>query len=277
MSIRTQRDIATMTVAITGGARGIGRATAERLARQGAKVIIGDRDQDLVRQTAAEIGHGIVAAGLDVTSAESWNNFLVETAAAGPIDVLVNNAGIMPLGSVLKESEELSRSIVDVNLHGIIHGTKALAPGMAERGRGHIVNVASAVGRVALADGATYTASKFAAVGFSEATRSELAPLGIDVSVVLPTVVMTELASGVPAARGVKPVSADDVARVIEATLRRPKAELWVPRWSQGLTKLTQVMPRRFQEIVTHALKADSVLADADPAARAAYEARARS
>src|SRR3546814_2577708 len=93
----------------------------------------------------------------------------------------------MPLGSVLKESEELSRSIVDVNLHGIIHGTKALAPGMAERGRGHIVNVASAVGRVALADGATYTASKFAAVGFSEATRSELAPLGIDVSVVLPT------------------------------------------------------------------------------------------
>src|SRR3546814_19017332 len=88
---------------------------------------------------------------------------------------------------------------------------------MAERGRGHIVNVASAVGRVALADGATYTASKFAAVGFIEATRSELAPLGIDVSAVLPTVVMTELASGVPAARGVKPVSADDVARVIEA------------------------------------------------------------
>src|SRR3546814_16129314 len=125
MSIRTQRDIANMTVAITGGARGIGRATAERLARQGAKVIIGDRDQDLVRQTAAEIGHGVVAAGLDVTSAESWNSFLEETAAAGPIDVLVNNAGIMPPGSVLKESEELPRSNVAGNLHGINHGTKA--------------------------------------------------------------------------------------------------------------------------------------------------------
>lgn len=129
---------------------------------------------------------------------------------------------------------------------------------------------------MAAADGATYSASKFAAVGFSEATRAELKPQGIDVSVVLPTVVLTELSVGVPPTRGLKPVTADDVARVIEVTLRKPKPELWVPRWSQGLAKATQVMPRRVQEVVAHALKADSVLADADPAARAAYEARAR-
>src|SRR3546814_18168754 len=109
----------------------------------------------------------------------------------------------MPLGSVLKESEELSRSIVDVNLHGIIHGTKALAPGMAERGRGHIVNVASAVGRVALADGATDTASKFAAVGFSEPTRSEPAPLGVDVLLALPTGVTSVRGGGGIAGRWV--------------------------------------------------------------------------
>ena len=95
---------------------------------------------------------------------------------------------------MLKEPEAVARAIIDVNVHGIINGTKAVAPGMVDRGHGHIVNVASAVGRIAVADGATYSASKFAAVGFSEATRAELKPLGIDVSVVLPTVVQTELA-----------------------------------------------------------------------------------
>ena len=98
-------------------------------------------------------------------------------------------------------------------MHGLINGTKAIAPGMAERGRGHIVNVASAAGRIAVADGATYSASKFAAVGFSEATRAELAPLGIDVSMILPSIVATELASGVPATRGVKTVTPLEVAR----------------------------------------------------------------
>jgi hypothetical protein len=93
---------------------------------------------------------------------------------------------------------------------------------------------------------------------------------------VLPTVVRTELAAGVPAARGVKPVTAEDVAKVIEATVRRPRAEMWVPRWTQGLTRATGLLPRRAQEAIAHALKADTVLADVDPAARAAYEARAR-
>ena len=92
---------------------------------------------------------------------------------------------------------------------------------------------------------------------------------------VLPTVVRTELAAGVPAARGVRPVSADDVARVVEATVRRPRPELWVPRWAQGLTKATGMLPRRAQEAIAHLLRADTVLADVDPVARAAYEARA--
>ena len=152
----------------------------------------------------------------------------------------------------------------------------AVAPGMTARGRGHIVNVASAVGRVAVPNGATYSASKFAVVGFSEATRAELAPHGIDVSMVLPTVVLTELSAGVPAARGVKPVTADDVAEVIEATIRRPKPETWVPRWSQTVAKSANLLPRRLKEAVAHAMKADSALADADEGARASYEARVR-
>ncbi|MDN4163456.1 SDR family oxidoreductase [Nocardioides abyssi] len=270
------REISGLSVIVTGGARGIGKATVERFARQGATVAIGDRDVDLAELVAAPYGDRVKAAALDVTDPESWRTFLDEVAPLGPFDVLVNNAGIMPLGSVLKEPDGVAKAIVDVNLHGVIFGTKAVAPGMVERGRGHIVNVASAVGRLAVADGATYSASKFAAVGFSEAIRSELRPHGIDVTVVLPTVVQTELAAGVPAAKGVKPVTADDVAKVIEQAVRSPKAEMWVPRWSQGLVKVTSLLPRKVQDAMARLTQADSVLAQADPAARAAYEERAR-
>lgn len=271
-----KREIAGRTVIVTGAARGIGEATAQLLVAEGARVLLGDRDAELVRETAARIGPGAVASALDVTKPDSWQRFLEETAAVGPVDALVNNAGIMPLGSVLKEPAELARAIIDVNVHGIINGTKAVAPGMVERGQGHIVNVASAVGRLAVPDGATYSASKFAAVGFTEATRAELAPHNVDVTMVLPTVVRTELASGVPTARGVKAVDAEDVARVILFALQKPKAELWVPRWVQGMTKTTGVLPRRVQEAIGRAFQADRVLADRDETQRSAYEARVR-
>lgn len=273
-------DLTGRTVIVTGGARGIGLATVEHLARLGARVAVGDRDAELASTVAGEVadrtGAVILAAPLDVTDPASWDAFLAAVAPLGPVEALVNNAGIMPLGSVLKEPAEVARAIVDVNLHGVINGTKAVAPGMVERGHGHIVNVASAVGRVAVPFGATYSASKFAVVGFTEATRAELASAGIDVSMVLPTVVRTELAAGVPAARGVNPVSAEDVAEVIVETLQRPRPESWVPRWSKGVSRAADLMPLRAKGALAHLMKADSVLADADQAARASYEARVR-
>jgi short-subunit dehydrogenase len=270
------RDIAGLSVIVTGGARGIGRATVERFARHGARVAVGDRDLELARDVVAPFGERAVAGLLDVTDPQSWRDFLEQVSVLGPFDVLVNNAGIMPLGPVLKEPDEVTRRIVDVNLHGVINGTKAVAPGMVERGRGHVVNVASAVGRVAVAEGATYSASKFAVVGFSEATRAELAPHGVDVTVVLPTVVQTDLAAGVSQARGIRPVTAEDVADVIVEAVRRPRAELWVPRWTQGMTKMTQALPRRVQDLMARAFKADALLADVDASARADYERRVR-
>ena len=198
---------------------------------------LGDLDTALVQGVAERIGNGAVGAHLDVASPDSWAEFLAAVGEVGPIDVLVNNAGIMPLGSVLKEPEAVRAGRSSTSTcTGSSTAPRRSRPGMADRGRGHIVNVASAVGRIAVADGATYSASKFAAVGFSEATRAELKPLGIDVSVVLPTVVRTELASGVPAARGVKPVTAQDVAEVIASAIRSPRPELWVPRWVQAMT-----------------------------------------
>lgn len=270
------RSIEGMSVIITGGARGIGRASVDRFARQGARVAIGDLDADLATRVAAGYDDRVAAARLDVTDPASWTAFLAEVAHLGPFDVLVNNAGIMPLGPVLKEPAGVARTILDVNVHGVINGVKAVAPGMVDRGRGHIVNVASAVGRVAVPHGATYSASKFAVVGFSEAIRQELAPDGVDVTVVLPTVVQTELAAGVPAARGIKPVTAEDVAEVIEAAVRKPRPELWVPRWTQALSKSSLALPRFVQDAMTRATRAGEVLSSADPAARAAYEARAR-
>ncbi len=272
----TKRDISGLSIVITGAGRGIGEATAELLAAEGATVALGDLDTALVQEVAERIGHGAVGARLDVASAESWADFLAMVGEVGPIDVLVNNAGIMPLGSILKEPDSVTKAIFDVNVHGIINGTKAVAPGMVERGRGHIVNVASAVGRIAVAEGASYSASKFAAVGFSEATRAELKPHGIDVSVVLPTVVQTELAAGLPTARGVRAVSAQDVAEVIATAIRTARPELWAPRWVQGMTKATGVLPRWLQERIAGAFGADRVLADRDESQRAAYEARVR-
>jgi short-subunit dehydrogenase len=272
----SKREISGLSVVVTGAGRGIGEATAQLLSDLGATVALGDLDTALVRGVAERIGRGAVGAHLDVTSPESWTEFLSAVSNVGPIDVLVNNAGIMPLGSVLKEPEAVAKAIIDVNVHGVINGTKAVAPGMVDRGHGHIVNVASAVGRIAVADGATYSASKFAAVGFSEATRAELKPLGVDVSVVLPTVVQTELAAGVPSTRGVKPVTAQEVAEVIVSAIRRPRAELWVPRWVQGMTRTTSLLPRALQEAIAKAFKADAVLSNADQSARAAYEARVR-
>lgn len=271
-----KRDVSSLTVVVTGAARGIGLATAELLARLGATVALGDRDTELVREGAERIGRGAVAAHLDVTSPASWASFVTEIGEVGPVDVLVNNAGIMPLGPVLEEPEAVARAIVDVNLHGVINGTKSFGPGMVERGRGHIVNVASAMGRIAVAGGATYSASKFAVVGFSEATRAELAPLGVDVSMVLPAVVRTELAEGISAARGVKAVTAADVAEVVVSAIRRPQAELWVPRWVQPMSRTTGALPRVLQEGIARAFGADRVISGADRAARASYEARVR-
>ena len=268
----TSPDLSALTVAITGGARGIGLAAAGRLSRAGARVVIGDRDVDVAEAAAADLG--VAVRQLDVAAPDSWRAF---AEAVGQVDVLVNNAGIMPVGEIVEEPDEVTRAILDVNLLGVITGTKTFAPQMIARGRGHIVNVASGVGRVAVPGGATYAASKFGVVGFTEATRAELAAHGVDVSMVLPTVVRTELAAGVAQARFVKPVTAEDVAEVIEAVIRRPSAETWVPRWTQGMVRVSQLLPRRVQEAISRAFRADALLRSADHTARADYERRIRS
>src|SRR5438270_7785678 len=154
------RSLGGQVVAITGGARGIGRATAAALIRQGARVAIGDIDVSLAERTAAELGAGTFGLPLDVTDRASFDSFLqqVETQL-GPLDVLINNAGIMPIGPFVEESDACARRMVDINLHGVIYGSKLALERFVPRHHGHLVQVASAAGKWGLAGGVTYCAT----------------------------------------------------------------------------------------------------------------------
>jgi NADP-dependent 3-hydroxy acid dehydrogenase YdfG len=269
------RSLAGRVVAITGGARGIGRATAEALAREGARVAIGDLDADVARRTAGEIGPAAAAFGLDVTDRASFEAFVdAVEAELGPVDVLVNNAGIMPLGPFVEEDDITARRLVDINVHGVLHGMKVVLPRFAARRSGHLVNIASAAGKGPYPGGATYCGTKHFVVGVTETVRGELRGSGVDVSVVMPVVVDTELASGVGTARGIPKIKPQEVAAAIVETLRRPRFDVYVPRSIGPLTALAAVVPRPVRELAMRALGADRVLW-VDGAARRGYELRA--
>jgi NADP-dependent 3-hydroxy acid dehydrogenase YdfG len=270
------RSIRGRVVAITGGARGIGKATAKALAAEGATVAIGDLDAELAEQTAGELGGDSIGLELDVTKRESFADFLAQVEERlGPLDVLINNAGIMPLGKFWEEDDATAHRMVDINVHGVIYGTKLALPGMIRRNSGHIVNIASQAGKAGFPGGATYCATKHAVVGLSEAIRAELHETEIEVSVVMPAVVNTELGQGTQDSRFVKVIEPEDVANEIVRALKLPKFDVFVPRGIGVVYQLTAALPRRAREGIARLFKADQVLADADPQARAAYEARA--
>jgi NAD(P)-dependent dehydrogenase (short-subunit alcohol dehydrogenase family) len=276
MAKQDPRPVNGKVVAITGGARGIGRSTAEALVREGAKVAIGDLDAELTEQVAGEIGDGTVGLPLDVTERESFAAFLdgVEERL-GPIDVLINNAGIMPLGDFAEEDDATTIRIIDINVHGVLTGTKLAVRRMRPRRTGHIINVASMVGKISPPGGATYVASKHAVVGLTESVQLENADYGIEFSVVMPVVVRTELGSGLKETRGVKSVGPEDVATAIVDAIKMPKRDVYVPRETGAIHKATYPLPQRAQMAVAKAMKSDRILLDIDHGQRAAYEDRA--
>src|SRR3954471_16802119 len=228
MARRASRPVAGRVVAITGAARGIGRATAEALAREGAQVAIGDLDAEAAQRTGQELG--CAAHELDVTDPDSFERFLdwVDNEL-GPLDVLVNNAGILHLGPFLEEDEAATRRQVDVNLLGVIHGTRLGVRRLRERGGGHLVNVASSAGKVTPPGIATYTATKHAVVGLTEAVRLEQRGSGIDFSIVMPGVVRTEMIAGYAKSPVVSEITPEDVAQEIVEALRTGRVDVWVP------------------------------------------------
>src|SRR5688572_25152521 len=273
---REPRSLRGKVVAITGGARGIGKATAKALVLKGAKVAIGDLDKDLAEQTAAELGGDALALELDVTRRVSFEGFLDQVEERlGSLDVLINNAGIMPLGRFWEEDDLTAQRMVDINVHGVLFGMKLAIPRMQRRGSGHIVNIASAAGKGGFPGGATYCGTKHFVVGVSEAVRAELRDSEIEVSCVMPGVVNTELATGLQEARGVKNINPEDVAAEIVDALEVPRFDVYVPKSIGPINKVMGLLPRSGREAVARALKADKVLAEADPNARRQYELRA--
>jgi NAD(P)-dependent dehydrogenase (short-subunit alcohol dehydrogenase family) len=273
---KTQIPISGRVVAITGGARGLGLATAKALASRGARVALGDLDGDLARVEAAALpGPGPHAGyALDVTDPESFESFLQQAAELGPLDVLVNNAGIMPVGAFAEEDPLVTRRQIEINVLGVTTGTRLALARMLPRGRGHVVNVASAAGRVAVPGEAIYTATKHAVVGFGEALRVELRGTGVDVSTIMPSLAATELASGMRPPRFVPMVKPEQVADAIVKTLERPKLEVIVPAWITPLVRMTMALPPNARDRVRDFFRIGEVGSEIDPAARAAYVER---
>jgi NAD(P)-dependent dehydrogenase (short-subunit alcohol dehydrogenase family) len=272
------RILAGQTAAITGGARGIGRATAQAFVRQGMRVAIGDVDFQAAQQTAEELGGSAVALPLDVTERESFRAFLDGAEEQlGPLDVLVNNAGIMPLGRFVDEDDLTTQRMIDINLHGVIFGMKLALARMVPRDRGHIVNIASQAGKFGAPGGATYSATKHAVVGLTEAVRGELRLMGanIDLSYVMPYIVNTELGGGLGEARGLHNLEPSEVADAIVQALQHGTVEVWVPKSAKRSYQLGTLLPRPLAEGIGRAMKADRVLADADATVRRDYELRA--
>jgi NAD(P)-dependent dehydrogenase (short-subunit alcohol dehydrogenase family) len=269
------RSLTGKVVAITGGGRGIGRAIAQALAREGARVAVCDLDREAAEATAAALGDGAVGLAVDVTDHAALVAFLDEVERRlGPLDVLVNNAGIMPVTPLAEESADSIARQLDLNLRAVIHGTQEAMRRMVPRRTGHIVNMSSIAGRSGFPLLATYCATKHGVVGLSEAARVELRGTGVEVSVVMPSVVKTELTTGLSESR-VKALEVDDVAREVVGALQKPRFDVFVPRSNGPLVQLTSPLPRRVREAIGRWIKADQALLKTDRAARTAYEARA--
>ncbi|MEA2353108.1 MAG: hypothetical protein QOJ14_1522 [Thermoleophilaceae bacterium] len=267
--------IAGRVVAVTGGARGIGAAIASSLASRGARVAIGDVDGDAAVRAADELGGEAVGLQVDVTDRESFERFLdVARDRLGPLDVLVNNAGVMVVGPLADVNQAAAARVLDVNVDGVLNGMRLAIPRLRERGGGQIVNVISGAGWVAPAALATYAASKHAARGLTDAVRDEVRGDGIRVTAVYPMLVQTELAVGTKPARGGRWITPDEVGEAVAAAVERPRDEVFIPRWVAGVLRLQSALPPRGRAALSKLFGVDKLYTAVDPKTRAEYERR---
>jgi short-subunit dehydrogenase len=272
------RDLTGLLVVITGGARGIGQATAELFLKRGARVALLDLDLALCEATARTL----TDRGGEARAYRADVRELAELGAAadrieqaqGPIDVWVNNAGIMSLGAFLEQPEAADRRQIEVNLLGVIHGMRVVLPRMVARGRGHVVNVASMAGKLGVPFAATYSATKHAVIGLTEAVRLEHRRSGVDFSYVMPIPVKTELLAGTQPMAWPPPVEPGDVAQAIVHAVQTRRIEVFVPGYQRLLAVLPHLVPRLAVEWIGRLTKFDRFFRHVDPGARAAYVAR---
>jgi short-subunit dehydrogenase len=251
--------VAENVIAITGGARGIGLAIATVLQGLGAKIAIGDIDEPAVKEAGSRLGLEICCA-LDVTDRDSFTNFLdTVEKQLGPIGVLVNNAGIIAVGSAVDEADPVTKRVLDVNIYGVILGTKLAAQRMLPRGHGHIINIASVAGVTSTAGIATYCATKHAVLGFTDTIRLENRGRGVHFSAILPTLTNTEMIAGIGRAKGLRNAEPDEVAQAVAGVIAKPKPRVVVPHSMGAVVSLQRLMPQRVSEAVGRALGTERV------------------
>lgn len=259
------RTLAGKRVLLTGAAGGIGSALAHLLAGKGARLVLADRDEGGLTRLRHELVSAWPSAVIQIqpvehTSRESLEA-LITFAGREPLDVLINNAGVAPGISFEHMQPSEVDAVLDINLRSLVHLTRCLLPGLLERGRAHIVNVASAAGLAAAAGMCAYATSKFGVVGFSEALRAELADRGVGVSCVCPAFVRTSIVANSRLAPSDDPeaeakrlvkldkhvqragVSPEKVARVVFQAIRRNRARVVIGGLARVLIGLRFFFP----------------------------------
>jgi NAD(P)-dependent dehydrogenase (short-subunit alcohol dehydrogenase family) len=270
------RFLAGTSAAVTGAGRGIGRAIALRLGAAGARVAVGDIDGAAAESVAQEIGGDALAFALDVTEREQFEAFLgAGEERFGPLGVMINNAGVDWVGPFHEEPDDVTRREIEINLYGTTLGSKLALARMLPRRDGHLVNIASGVGRVPLPGSATYAATKHGVVGLTESLRLEYRRSGVRFTVVQPSQVETGMIDGQARPLALPVVSPDDVAAaVLDAILNR-RFEVWVPRSQAATAKLAAILPRRAREAIMRAIGVTRIAGAYDAAARSGYHRRA--
>ncbi len=230
------------TALVTGGASGIGAATARRLAAEGAHVIVGDLDLDGAGEVVAEIDG--TAIELDVADVASAHAAIAQAMSdVAPIDILVNNAGTDRFAFFVNTDEELWDFVLGVNLKGVLNCTHAVLPSMHERGGGAIVNVASEAGRVGSQGSVTYSAAKAGVIGFTKAIARESARYGVRSNAVAPGPIETPLLNAAPVMLG-------EHRRAAEAGDDRQHRDAPVGRAGRGRRR--DRVPRLRRRLVRH-------------------------
>ncbi|HBL13926.1 MAG TPA: 3-ketoacyl-ACP reductase [Cyanobacteria bacterium UBA11162] len=221
------------TALVTGASRGIGRAIALELAQQGIKrLLLVARDRQRLEEVAREIeplGVEVVILALDLTQlvevnvavARAWKTY-------GPIHLLVNCAGVAHQAPFLRSKLPDVQQEIAINLMGLYTITRLVARRMATQRQGTIVNVSSLMGKVAAPTMATYSATKFAILGFTQALRGELAPYNIRVMALLPSLTDTDMVRGLELFRWVMPMTAQEVAKALVTGLQKDRPEILV-------------------------------------------------
>lgn len=263
-----------MSVAVvTGGARGIGKAIATALSRAGFHVVIADIDES----AAIEASAGVSGTGLrlDVADSAAFRALVAHVEEQiGVIDVLVNNAGIMPIGPLLEFSDDGIDRALAINLKGVVNGTRAVLPEMVARRRGHVFNVASIAGRAAVPGGSIYSASKYGVIGFTDGVREEFRPHGVKVTAVLPSFTKTELIAGTEVPKGTKASEPEDVAAAVAGALWTDAAHVYVPKSLRAQYVASALLPVKLSRAFARFAGADRVFLDFDKSGRAAYDRR---